>query len=340
MNATIYAGKQITSVADKLSKVSLDYLYNSIKHPKQQIDSAIRQLRIIRDIDKKRYGQLKKELPYLVCGAFNPPFRRTENFAFIEFFIIDIDHINEKGFSIEKIRSTIEKDSRTVMSFLSPGEDGLKVIFQLKERCYDHGLYSLFYKTFVKKLSETYQLNQVIDAQTSDVCRACFVSSDPNIYFNPNADKVDLNAFVDINNPSSLFDMKKQMDKALKEDVPDRTEDDKKEKDPDLEAIKKIKEILNLQTRRTEKPPAYVPEQLNEIMDDIRKNIEETGIQVTEVININYGKKIRMKLGLKQAEINVFYGKRGYSVVKSPRCGTSSELNDIVSDLINNFLAQ
>ena len=336
----IYAGKQITSAADKLSKVSLDYLSNSIKQPKKDIEATIRQLRIIRDIDKKRYGLLKRELPYLVCGAFNPPFRRTENFAYIEYFIIDIDHITEKGLSIENIRSGIEKDSRTVMSFLSPGEDGLKVIFQLKERCYDHGLYSLFYKAFARQLSETYHLEQVIDAQTSDVCRACFISYDPDIYFNPNADKIDINSYIDIHNPASLFDLKKQMDKSLKKEQESNTSNEPKEKDPDLEAIKRIKEILKLKPHIAEKTPAYVPEQLNDIIKDITSHIEETGIQVVEIINISYGKKIRMKLGLKQAEINLFYGKRGFSVVKSPRCGTSSELNDITSDLISAFLAQ
>ena len=131
-NTMVYAGKQIVSSTDKLSKVSLDYLYNSIKKPKKEVEAKLRQLRIIKDIDKKRYGLLKKELPYLVCGAFNPPFRRIENFAYTEYFIVDIDHIVGKGLSVDKIRNDIEKDSRTVMSFLSPGEDGLKVMFKLK----------------------------------------------------------------------------------------------------------------------------------------------------------------------------------------------------------------
>lgn len=336
----IYAGKQITSVADPLTKISLDYLYNGIRHPKSDIESKIRQLRLIRDLDKKRYGALKKELPYLVCGTFNPPFRRTDNFAFIEYFIIDIDHIAAKGLSIDKIRLEMEKDARTVMSFLSPGEDGLKVMFRLKERCYDHGLYSLFYKMFARSLSETYQLEQVLDTQVSDVCRACFVSCDPNIYFNPNAERIDLNSYVDINNPLSFFDLKKQIEKSSTENKTEVAVDEVKEKDPDTEAIQRIKEILKLKVASVQKTSVYVPQQLHDIIENIKKYIEETGIQVTEIINISYGKKIRMQLGVKQAEINIFYGKRGYSVVKSPRCGTSRELNDITSELIHSFFAQ
>ncbi|WP_080905434.1 CRISPR-associated primase-polymerase type B [Parabacteroides sp. Marseille-P3160] len=333
----IFAGKKITSSSDQLAKISLDYLYHSIKNPKGEIEAKIRQLRIVRDIDKKSYALLKKELPYIVCGVFNPAFRRTDNFAYIEYFIVDIDHITQKGLSVKQIRQDIEKDSRTLLSFISPGEDGLKVMFHLKERCYDHGIYSLFYKSFILKFSQTYHIEQVIDAQTSDVCRACFISCDPDVYFNPEAEGIDLNTYLDINNPSALFDLKKQTVETLP--LVDNV-DIKENKDPDDEAIQRIKDILKFKSKPAEKIPVYIPEQLNEIIQELKIYIEETGIVVTEIINISYGKKIRMKLGLKQAEINLFYGKRGFSVVESPRCGTNSELNMLTVNLINGFLAQ
>ena len=45
-----------------------------------------------------------------------------------------IDHLSEKGLSLADTRKRIEKDTRTVLSFVSPGEDGLKVLFKFKER--------------------------------------------------------------------------------------------------------------------------------------------------------------------------------------------------------------
>ena len=90
---------------------------------------------------------------------------------------------------------------RVVLSFLSPSEDGLKVFFKLKERCYDSGLYSLFYKAFLLEFSKQYVLHQVIDTRTSDVTRACFVSVDPDAYYNPDAVQVDIRAFIDMDNP-------------------------------------------------------------------------------------------------------------------------------------------
>lgn len=85
------------------------------------------------------------------------------------------------------------------------------------------------------------------------------------------------------------------------------------------------------------KPPVYVPEQLNEIVEDLKKYVEDSGIVVSEIINISYGKKIRMKMGVKQAEINVFYGKKGFSVVESPRSGTVAEFNKLTAELIKSF---
>ena len=45
-----------------------------------------------------------------------------------------------------------------------------------------------------------------------------------------------------------------------------------------------------------------------------------------------------MKLGTKLAEINLFYGKKGFSVIKSPRTGTNVELNELTMMLIKEYI--
>ena len=45
-------------------------------------------------------------------------------------------------------------------------------------------------------------------------------------------------------------------------------------------------------------------------------------------------------MGQKEAEVNLFYGKRGFSVVISPRRGTNEELNNVVAELIQQFVNQ
>lgn len=335
----LLVGNNIRSNADALKKVKVEHFYHALRNPAPGIDAQIRRLRIVRHLDAKQYAELKRTLPYVVCGVFNPPFRRTENFAYTEYFMVDIDNLPEKGLDLSEVRERIERDKRVLLSFLSLSEEGLKVLFRLKERCYDAGIYSLFYKTFVRRFSTEYQLEQVVDARTCDVCRACFVSADPAAHYFPAAEPVDLNAFLDLSDMAGLLEMKSEFRKE-EEETDHRTNGGvAPDADPEAEVLEKIKKLLRPDGKKpVEKMPVYVPEQLNEIIGNLKAYIEETGIIVYEVLNIQYGKKIRMKVGQRQAEINLFYGKRGFSVVQSPRYGTSSELNQMTADLIKLFL--
>ncbi len=332
-------GTNIQSAADELKKVQEEYLYNSLRNPKPTIAATIQQLRIVYSMDAKAYAQLKRRLPYFVCGQFNPPFRRKENFAYTESFILDFDHLSSKQLSMKTIRDNIVKDEQVMMCFTSPSEDGLKVMFRLKERCYDAGLYSIFYKAFAATFAMRHNLTQVTDSKTSDVARACFISIDPNAYFNPNSIPVDIKAYLDESNPDLLFKIKHEQDKHDK--VIKKSDDEQVPlpKDPDKDILTRIRQQLNPKAQLpVEQHPAYVPERLNEIIAELKLFIEETGLQVTEIINIQYAKKIRARLGQKEAEVNLFYGKRGFSVVISPRLGTNEELNELLADLIKAFL--
>lgn len=335
----ISAGKNIRSVDDALMKVKVEYFYHSIRNPRPEIEARIKQLRIIESLDHTQYVAQKRLLPYVVCGMFNPPYRRIENFAYTEYFILDIDHVTEKGIEMKELRKKVEADSRVVLSFLSPSEDGLKLMFKLKERCCDSGLYSVFYKTFAISFSQQYQLEQVIDSKTSDVARACFVSMDEAAYYNPSADTVDLNAFIDLSSPFDMFEQKRKNDRVEKEKK-EETVEDKLPSDPGEETMARIKAILNPNAVKREKAkqPVYVPDILNDIISDLKNYIEQTGAVVKSVINIQYGKQITVQIGLKMGEVNLFYGKRGFSVIRSTKSSTDSQLNEIVGQLIETFI--
>ena len=331
----IQAGNSIKTFGDSLQKISVDYLYNSIKNPKPEIINKIRQLRIIKNIDQKQYRQLKVQLPYFVCGMFNPNIRRIENFAYSEYFVVDIDHISEKGLEIGVLRKKLESDNQILMSFLSPGEDGLKLLFRLSKRCYDANIFTIFYKAFLTDFSNRYYLEQVVDSRTCDVSRACFISYDPDVYFNPKADNVNLDLFFDIENSFNFFNEKKVINENLRK-ISSYEQPIKEDVDSDI--VLKIKSILQSSHPKPHKKEVYVPERLNEIIDELQSYITETGVVIKDIINISYGKKIKALVGVKEAEVNLFYGKRGFSVVQSPRTGTSKDMNVLLSNLIESFL--
>ena len=189
----------------------------------------------------------------------------------------------------------------------------------------------------MQQFARQYQIEQVIDKQTCDVTRACFVSYDPEAYFNPEAEKIKLGGYVSTDNPLAMFDLKHELEKKPEE--PSQEEQPREPKtDVDADIMRNIKAILNPKAAQRPEKPVYVPEQLNDIMDDLRAYITQTGVEVSEVINISYGKKIRTKMRLRQAEVNLFYGKKGFSVVKSPRTGTDDEFNELMVELIQAFI--
>ena len=333
----ISVGLNIQGISDELKQRELSVLAKHLVNPDPEVESIIKRLRIIRDIDEKQYARLKKELPYFVCATFSPPYRKSQNFAYTEYFVIDLDHIAEKGRDLHEIKQLFQEDSRVHLIFMSPGEDGLKIIFKLKERCYDAGLYSTFYKAFTKHLAETYDIENLIDYATHDVCRACFLSYDPDTYYNPSADAVELNAFLDVDDTSSMFDLQQELQQDLKNQA---SLEEPAPSEPTKDILDKIKSTLSerKKTIHRQEENVYVPDEIEVIMDDLTAFMESFQIELHEAINIQYGKKLRYKLENRQAEINLFYGKRGFTVVQSPRSGTSSELNKVCTEIIQQFI--
>jgi len=333
----IMTGMGVTVKDDPLHKIKVEYLYHKLLQPNPDIEARIRQLRIIRQLDPKQYSNLKRQLLYIVCGMFNHAVRKSDYFAFTEYFIVDIDHIEEKELSVESLKAKFIADKRVVLCFVSPGQDGLKIMFRLRDRCYDAGIYSVFYKVFVSKLGAEYNIEQVIDTRTSDVARACFVSMDADAYFNTEAETVDLELYLNTDNVSEMFRIKKEVEAKL----PAVAEKKEPTIGVDDSTIAQIKALLRPDLKQAlQKPEAYVPQQLDDIMDGLVAYIEPTGIIIKEITGINYGKKMQFLSGIKQAEINVFWGKKGYSVVQSPRRGTNAELNQLMADLIQQFVLQ
>lgn len=334
-------GSNVRNNSESLKKVTPEYLFNALRSPKPEFLSRIRQLRIVRQINESQYVQLKQQLPYFVCASFNPPFRNTKNFAFTEYFIMDIDHICEKGLILDDLRRKIESDSRTMMCFLSPGEDGLKVIMKLKDRCYDAGVYSVFYKKFVYEFSLQYDLQQVLDIRTSDVTRACFMSVDSSAYYNPDAEPVDMAEIIDMEDSSVLLMQKKEVEESMSAltDIADSSSNAVEVREPDDDAMERIRGLLNMKTKKVSVGrPVFVPAILDTIQGELSNYVRDIGFMVSDIINIQYGKKIRAKLGLKNAEINLFYGKRGFSVVVSPKTGTDGTLNVLLADTVRAFI--
>lgn len=323
---------------DILKPVSEEQLLQRIMEPETAVKNFAEQLKTIGAVDRKRYAELKRKLPYFVCATFNPPVRKTENFASIDYCVADIDHLAEQGIKVQEVKEKMLADNRVRMCFVSPGGDGIKLLFKLQDKCYDAGLFSAFYKEFVARFAQQYQLEQVIDARTSDVARACFIPYDPLAHYNPLADTIDLNEYVNM----MTFGPQKRNEKSeTSSETPkkgivhtDNTND------PDADTMNRIKLLLGQARKQQTKEEVYVPAQLNEAIEGLNAFLQEVEVHVDEIIDIQYGKKIRAHMGKKPVECNLFFGKKGFSVVASPKRGTDMERNSVLKELITLYFQQ
>jgi hypothetical protein len=327
-------GKNITIPKDQLIRIELQKVYELLTDKHGKLRQMIEQLRTLYSIDPAKYRRQKTMLPYITCGRFNPPFRHSQNFAAIECFIIDIDHMEGGNLDLQSLKEKLASDERVMMLFASPGGNGLKVLFGLSEKCTDKGKFSLFYKNFVGQLATQYHLHQHIDSRTSDVTRACFLSYDSDTYMNPEALKIDLSASIAFDSPTQVKEINQQI-KLFESQLPKPI---KEENGPASDQLVEIKKKLNPSYKSKAEKLIYVPEKLDQIIGNITNQIEECGIKVSEIININYGKQFQCELQNRKGEINLFYGKKGFSVVKSSKSGIDRELTDVIHQIVCQYL--
>lgn len=324
-------GKNITAPNDPLIRIDMEKLASIISGRTGNLAPAIEQLRTIYTLDAKKYASLKLGLPYMVCGLFNPPYRKIANFSRTETFILDFDHLAGKELDPVALKQKLIPDGRVTMAFVSPGGDGLKVLFRLSEPCYDAHLYSIFYKLFARRFAMDCNIEQVLDPRTSDVARACFLSHDPELYYNPEAEPIDMSLFV---NPDNLHETRKIEAEVKKLEREESGAVEKVTMQLPMPLLKEIREKLNPNIKLREEKNIIVPAEINLVMQRVTDALAEYGISLVSAENIHYGRKLRVVLGQVWAELNLFYGKKGFSVVKTPKRGSNEDLADIAHRIV------
>lgn len=325
--------------ADTLKKVQTPDLVKYIKNGSFDLKTKVEQLRRIQALDFRKYQDLKKSLPYFTCGIFHPPIRKTENFAYAESFVLDFDHLSSKELTPGWLKEKLSGDERTQMIFISPGYDGLKVLFTLSHRITDPVKFSLFYKLFARQFTSEYGIEQVMDSSTSDVTRACFLSYDPEIFYNTNPLLVNPDSYIDFDSAEQVEEAEKMYtDTPPASTQPDQGLNDVEKDNLTKEILDSIRQKLNPKAIIRREKQIFVPQRLNDLEKLIREEADDIGLTVSGVKNINYGKQITFSLDLMVGEVNIFYGKRGFTVVKSSKSGCSEELNDLAYDFVLSIL--
>ncbi len=328
----IMSGKNVTQLNDNLTEVSIERLYKGIINPNGPLATQISQLRSLKLIDENQYRRVKTQLPYVVAGIFSPSVRRKENFRYTNYFIIDIDHISAFGHTVDEVKQILNKNPQVLLLFTSPGGDGVKAFFSFNEKMDDPSQYSYFYKLFAASLAGQYHWQGMIDGKTCDVSRCCFVSHDTQAYYNKEAEQINAIEFLGTLDDTGMFGMDEKIKMAendyLKafEDKPETTDITAATHLPSEDVLLQIKQRLN--PFMVVRPPRHFeqPAQLEQLFAGIPDYLKEAGVEIKRMSPISYGRQIQVVSEKLMAEINIFYGKKGFSVVKTTKTGSNPQL--------------
>lgn len=182
-------------VPTDLQLMPLAVILNKIKSD-QNLKQLVEKIRSIDD-KKERQDFKQTNLPYLCLSQFKKS-RSKENFISTEAMVFDADHLED----VEVIIKYIKKWKYTSAVFISPSGNGLKIIVKLARPITNNDEYTLVYET-IASIIET-ELNLTLDRSTKDSSRTCFLSYDPDIYINEEAE-----AFNPDDEANSLSTIKK-----------------------------------------------------------------------------------------------------------------------------------
>lgn len=321
-----YLGENIrTTPADILIPISVEELVEKIRDTTSHLAQETIRLRRIAQLDLKTFKKMKLTLPYFIASSFSKKQRSSENFIESYALIIDFDDCLKTPSQSKQLLGQIKSQPEVFITFVSPNGCGIKIVLAFKEPLDDLQLFKRFYIDYVRNFAERIKLLGTLDTRTSDATRVCFLVHDANVYYNPNALKLDWQLWAEKNPPALP---KKQQSTASAKQKSTLTP----------EVHREI--VLKVNPKAPVKPKRdpHVPLLLKEVIQPIQTVLENAEITVLEIKPIHYGLKISCKQLHQLAEINVFYGKRGFSVVMSAKTTTSAELNKRVYQLVFNYL--
>ncbi|MDC6387538.1 VapE family protein [Maribacter sp. PR1] len=137
----------------------------------------------IRDRKKRDedYSQLKRGLTgFTPCGTFKVSRKEGNLKEYSGLIVLDLDNLGIR--KLPKIKQQAIHDPHTLAVFVSPSGAGLKILVQVDS---DKDLHAVAFK----QVAEYYEslLNLEVDKSGKDVSRLCFISYDPELFYNPNS---------------------------------------------------------------------------------------------------------------------------------------------------------
>lgn len=148
------------------------------------------QIAEIRAVDKQTATDLKKRLPaFIVSGNFTKRNRDSWQSA-SGLMVLDFDDVADP----DGLRCVLSGKSCVALAFISPSGKGCKAVIRVPVTTPDEDLHKHCFQAACR-WAEAF--GAVLDPSGKDPARLCYLSSDPEAYFNPSAAALDLEQWAE-----------------------------------------------------------------------------------------------------------------------------------------------
>ena len=349
--AQLYTGKNIQqSHTEALQPINLETLANQIRSGSGGLQELCAQLATIYKMDKAAYGRHKLRLPFFCCAGFAQNLRHSKNFTSIEACVLDFDKAPNPGYVQQNIMPLLQSDERVALAFTSPSGRGAKAVLLFNQPVTNLHEYAMGYKNLTRSFAQQYGLEAYADFSTCDATRVCFLAYDPQVYYQPLAQPISWHQYLppqkhptppaaaqpDTASPSPS----KNNDTPIDTITPDTPTSKPSSNTLPPKLYEQVVKRLNPTAVTRQAREVVVPEILEEVAIQAQAAIAAAGWQLKDIQNIQYGKKIAVAQGFVWAEVNIFYGKKGFSIVRTPKAGTNAALGQQLEQLLWQTLQQ
>ncbi len=169
----------------ELKLTTLGEIFQTIKS-NTEIEKRIE---IVHQAKNQKEKQERKSnlLPYFIIGQFDSNKRDKRELISTQYMIFDYDHIGNR---LKSKLKTLKDDNRVNFLFTSPSGSGFKVGYKLDKPITDYETFSAIYKYYAAQFG--LELGEKAD-KTSAASQPCYFSFDPDIYTEPNSEKLPTN---------------------------------------------------------------------------------------------------------------------------------------------------
>lgn len=325
-------GPHITNATDPLQVISLADVAMQI-----QADALLQRqterLRKLVPFDRNAYRTAKTSLPFVVGAVFDSGVRRLEALTEATYFVLDLDNCTGLAGCVP---DAIRADLSVALAFVSPSGEGLKLFFQLLDPCSDAKAFSAAYRAFASDFGLRHGFVRSVDLRTADATRACFLAHDPTVYYNADAMPVDWRLWLpDTDTPQDQADtdLIAETNVVFRKPLAERPINEL--------AYREVQRAINPAAPVRREKQCFVPDELRSIEPAVRSICGQFNWELADLTPLNYGLKIAIRQGFRRAEVNVHWGKKGFSVVRSPKTGTDPALADLLySELYKLFFPE